>query len=264
MRFEKRESLRKRFFLLAASFLAEGAEDFFDVFFHPYDFGGYYKYERHRAANIAYRLRKIGEIEKVINKENEVCFRFTDKGKKRLIEEIPLLRFRQKPWDGKWREVIFDIPERMKTKRELLRRKLLSLGFGMLQRSVYITPFDISKQISNYLEEQGLEVYTVVFEMERLSGASEKELARFVWKLESLHWRYLNFIRKWEKLLTIPEKEFLKNFSNFTEEYSSLLLNDPGLPKELLPDDWLSFKSHQLFRKLVSRFQKVGFKISNK
>lgn len=254
MRVKKRESLKRRLFYLAASFLSEAIDEIVDIVIDPYDISGYQKLQRQRAANVAYQLKKTGYIEKVIDKNGEVYFRFTDKGKTRLIREIPLLRFQTKPWDGKWRQVVFDIPEEMRAKREKLRDKLLSLGFGMLQRSVYITPFDISEQVADFLEEHNLSEYAVVFEMERLSGESEKELANVVWKLDDLHRRYLDFVMKWERLLEATNEEILKKFEAFQGEYFSILLADPGLPRELLPDDWLSSQANKIYKGLLSRY----------
>lgn len=59
-------------------------------------------------------------------------------------------------WDGKWRVVIFDIPEKHKVSRNVLRSKLLVLGFLKIQESVYVYPFECTEeitQISNTLSE---------------------------------------------------------------------------------------------------------------
>jgi len=252
MRVKKRESLKRRFLYFMAANLAEVVEDVYDVFFNPYDFYGFSKYERHRTANIAHQLKKTGDIEKIIGEDGNIYFRFTYKGGARLIKEIPLLRFRKRRWDGKWRQIVFDIPEEIKAKREILRRKLNSLGFGMLQRSVYITPFNIGEELTEFLEENGLEEYAIVFEMERLSGESERELANVVWKLDKLFRRYLDFTNKWQGFLEKPNSELLKKFDECREEYFSILLDDPGLPPELLPDDWPFYQANKIFKTLVS------------
>lgn len=51
---------------------------------------------------------------------------------------------RKKPrkWDGKWRVLIFDIPERRKTLRSQIRRTLVEIGFVRLQDSVWVYPYD--------------------------------------------------------------------------------------------------------------------------
>lgn len=61
---------------------------------------------------------------------------------------------RPKKWDGKWRVVIFDVPENCKSKRDILRRELKALGFYRIQMSVYVYPFECTqaiRKISSYL-----------------------------------------------------------------------------------------------------------------
>ncbi|OGK29397.1 CRISPR-associated endonuclease Cas2, partial [Candidatus Roizmanbacteria bacterium RIFCSPHIGHO2_12_41_18] len=66
------------------------------------------------------------------------------------IDEIKI----KKPakWDGEWRVVIFDIPEKFKKAREALRNKLKDLGFVKLQESVFIFPYECEDEI-NFITE---------------------------------------------------------------------------------------------------------------
>lgn len=50
----------------------------------------------------------------------------------------------QKPkrWDGKWRVLIFDIPEKRRGLRDKVRRTLTTVGFVRLQDSVWLYPYD--------------------------------------------------------------------------------------------------------------------------
>lgn len=50
--------------------------------------------------------------------------------------------------DGQWRIVIFDIPEKKKYIRKILRDKLIEFDFYQLQKSVYVTPFICEKEIA--------------------------------------------------------------------------------------------------------------------
>lgn len=66
-----------------------------------------------------------------------------DKGKKRVLSyEIDNLKLNKGKWDGIWRVVIFDIPEKKRIARDFLRSKLKELGFFKLQKSVLVTPWD--------------------------------------------------------------------------------------------------------------------------
>jgi len=50
-------------------------------------------------------------------------------------------------WDGKWRVVIFDIPDKYRVKREAFRGKLRELGFYRLQKSVWVHPYNCRDEI---------------------------------------------------------------------------------------------------------------------
>lgn len=75
--------------------------------------------------------------------------RLTKKG----LEKANELKFNdirvEKPlrWDHKWRIVVFDIPEKHKSARDALRRKLQELGFYKLQDSIFIYPYECFKEI---------------------------------------------------------------------------------------------------------------------
>lgn len=50
-------------------------------------------------------------------------------------------------WDGKWRIVMFDIPEQARASRDALRRKLKLLGFAEFQKSVFVYPYACDEEI---------------------------------------------------------------------------------------------------------------------
>ena len=45
-------------------------------------------------------------------------------------------------WDGRWRVLIFDVPEYRKSIRDKIRRTLMHVGFIRLQDSVWVCPYD--------------------------------------------------------------------------------------------------------------------------
>ena len=52
-----------------------------------------------------------------------------------------------KKWDGKWRMVSFDIPDRFTKGRKALVYRLKSGGFYELQKSLFVYPYDCEKEI---------------------------------------------------------------------------------------------------------------------
>ena len=55
---------------------------------------------------------------------------------------------KQKRWDGRWRVVLFDIPERRRGVRNRLRLFMQEYGFVRLQDSVWIYPYDCEDLIA--------------------------------------------------------------------------------------------------------------------
>lgn len=49
---------------------------------------------------------------------------------------------RPKRWDGRWRVLIFDIPDYRRGLRAKVRRNLHTAGFVLLQKSVWVYPYD--------------------------------------------------------------------------------------------------------------------------
>ncbi|MBU1091701.1 hypothetical protein KKA27_02475 [Patescibacteria group bacterium] len=96
-----------------------------------------------------YKLKKRDDIKFTKEKDGYLIYRLTKKGKKKikklLLNEMKLQK--PKKWDGKWRLVIFDIPETQKNTRDALRRKLEQLDFYQCQKSTWIHPFACLEEI---------------------------------------------------------------------------------------------------------------------
>ncbi len=79
-------------------------------------------------------------------------------------------------WDGKWRLVIFDIPERDRIFRDILREHLYALGFYKLQHSVFVSPHPFEKAILELTALYAAEKYVRVITAERIDN--EKRLKK--------------------------------------------------------------------------------------
>lgn len=94
------------------------------------------------------RLKKKGYIEfEGAGASRRV--RITLRGRVYFEEKrIALLhRPKTRPWDGYWRIIVFDIPERLKNVRDQLRRELSEVGFKKLQASVWVSPDECEEYI---------------------------------------------------------------------------------------------------------------------
>ena len=110
------------------------------------------------------KRRRLNEIVKEFYNNRLVSLKENKEGLAEIVltkdGETKALRFKidemeiKKPakWDGEWRVVIFDIPERFKKAREALRNKLEDLGFIKLQESVFVFPYKCEDEIDFIVE----------------------------------------------------------------------------------------------------------------
>ena len=104
------------------------------------------------------RIVKRLEKQKMISfRENgdKVAIEITEKGKRRLLEyNFEEMTIKSPKKDGKWRLVLFDIPNRKRISRDLFRKKLKQMGFSALQESVFASPYQCKDEVDflcNYL-----------------------------------------------------------------------------------------------------------------
>jgi len=92
----------------------------------------------------------------------------TSKGLEKIFEISLKLKRKKKGSDGKWIMLMFDIPENKKHLRDKLRRYILSLGYKMLQKSVWVCPFDVLKETKDILRLKSLDPYARIFLIEKV------------------------------------------------------------------------------------------------
>jgi DNA-binding transcriptional regulator PaaX len=95
------------------------------------------------------RIIEKKKLIRIIQKNGEDFLEITNLGEKELwrynIEELEIKK--PKIWDGKWRMVIFDIPEKFRDGRVALSQKLKEMGFYRLQKSVFVYPYECENEI---------------------------------------------------------------------------------------------------------------------
>lgn len=134
-------------------------------------------------ARMIYYLRNQKLI-KTYYEGKEKFIELTDRGRQRIAKTVMRDEFEiKKPqkWDGKWRIVIFDIPEDLKKTRESIRKILKELGFYQLQKSVFIYPFDCIEEIKFIEQTFVIDQYVQFIIAERLETEADV-LAYFIEK----------------------------------------------------------------------------------
>ena len=115
-----------------------------------------------------HRLEKNGYVRRVTGTKRR--YRLTLAGRRRALKLWLYCKpAGQQVWDGKWRVLIFDVPERRRAARDFLRRELRLFEFKQLHRSVWVSPFDIPANFQELLGEAGLKFDTRLLIVEKIN-----------------------------------------------------------------------------------------------
>lgn len=136
------------------------------------------RFNRHKRRKVDQGFRNLKNRQIIIEKSEE-RFKFTSKGREWFRGAL-LKYFRStgQKWDNKWRVVIFDIPEELQRERVKFRRKLKSLGFYMLQKSVFIFPYSCEEEVARFANYFKVGDYINILISES-AGYLDKEVREF-------------------------------------------------------------------------------------
>lgn len=123
-----------------------------------------YPLQRSALSKAIARLRKNGLVAQEKADQGEIILKLTDEGKAATL----LMVEDNEQWDGKWRVVIFDIPEQKRLIRDLFRRNLKKWGFKHLQKSVWISKKHVTEKIISYIKYLKIEDWVLVIESDKI------------------------------------------------------------------------------------------------
>jgi len=104
-----------------------------------------------------YKSKMIGRKE---NSDGSITIVLTEKGKLNTLNYyFESMKIKKENWDGKWRIVSFDIPEKKRRGRDALRKKIKELGFCELQESLWVYPYECKNEIDFIIEYFNLRKY---------------------------------------------------------------------------------------------------------
>lgn len=159
-----RKGSLSEFTLLALEKAIEGYVKFDDLIHHPgkYAYGGGWEMSPKKSflSQAVKRLREKGLVEYEDDKTNEIIIKLTDLGR----EALGNLSALEQNWDGKFRIVIFDIPESSFVVRNLFRRRLKDWGFKIWQRSVWLTKNNVTVKLRELIDKLKIKDWVAVIE----------------------------------------------------------------------------------------------------
>ncbi|HSM60853.1 MAG TPA: PaaX family transcriptional regulator C-terminal domain-containing protein [Longimicrobiales bacterium] len=161
------------------------------------------------------------------------------------------------PWDGSWFLLAYSIPEDVRHLRDRLRDRLAWLGFGSLGNGLWISPHDVEARVRDLATQLGIESHLECFRATRLGSAPAGELVAKCWDLPAVNRDYLDFIERWTPRqercaaeLSAGRMSACRCYTmrfELIHEFRSFPLEDPFLPRALLPEGWAGERAHELF-----------------
>lgn len=112
------------------------------------------------------RLREKGLIEFI--SDEELILRLTDSGRDKAL--WAKMKNGKEKWDGRWRLVVWDIPEKRRQARDLLRFKLKQLGFRQWQQSIWASKVNCTKLLRDFIRQVGIEDWVMVIESDNVGN----------------------------------------------------------------------------------------------
>lgn len=128
-----------------------------------------------------YGLREEKLLEEKKLPDGTITLVLTENGKQAArrydISERAMRIGRKRKWDGKWRVVVFDIPEKKRIFRDIIRDHLKVIGFKKLQNSVFIFPYPCEPEILALVDVYGAAPFVRVMTVSDIDNADQLKKA---------------------------------------------------------------------------------------
>ncbi len=201
------------------------------------------------AGDRLHRLTEAGRLQALGGRDPEACWR--------------------RRWDGRWRLVLFDVPEARRGTRNKLRLYLQDRGFGYLQKSVWITPDPVAEQRALLVDGPVDVEPLILLEARPAAGESDTDIVAGAWDWPAINERYASYQ---DILLRCPPGRLNTEAAAASlqgwlrqerEAWMGAVWHDPLLPSSLLPKGYAGRRAWEarveMMRKAGERMR--GYKV---
>ena len=207
------------------------------------------------------RLERQQLLERDANSRDDRLYRLTARGRLHALGGRDPQKQWARPWDGRWRLVLFDVPTGRNAQRERLRRYLRDKGFGYLQQSVWISPDSLVEERQILGGGKSNVELLLLLEALPCAGESDAEIVAGAWDFERINRRYARHLKVLEERPgsalrnDVAAKSLLRWAAAEREAWLDAVTNDPLLPGRILPSDYLG---QQAWRRRVEVLRDAG------
>lgn len=167
-------------------------------------------------------------------------------------------------WNGKWN--VIHIPLSTLTESNSKGKKLAKYGFGMLNKGMYIQADQgqsLQPNFQNILNEYA---EATILTGANLISHKEKNKSKFVsntWDLDKINEDYNDFVEMFEPIWLMIKDAAINELDNedcfklrllLIHFYRRIMIRDPLLPNELLPNDWHGRNAQEI---TINIYQKI-------
>lgn len=100
--------------------------------------------------------------------------KISNRGKEVLeYKELSNIGTPLREWDGIWHIIAYDIPDKMKGQRDILRRKLKEAGAYQVQKSMWALPFECREKIAIFSKRIGINKHVIYLTTDKLPNQDE-------------------------------------------------------------------------------------------
>jgi phenylacetic acid degradation operon negative regulatory protein len=181
----------------------------------------------------------------------EAIYRLSERGRLLALGgRDPAVQWARR-WDGRWRMVLFDLPEAKAAARVKLRRFLRDSGFGYLQNSAWISPDPLSR-ITKKLSAHAADVESIItLEARPAAGETDVQIVKGAWDFTTINRRYeacLKVLKESPQTRIkdgLPAAQLRRWAQIEKRTWLEAVSSDPLLPDRLLPEGYLGKRAWQ-------------------
>jgi phenylacetic acid degradation operon negative regulatory protein len=212
-----------------------------------------------RASELLGRLERLRLVQRM-GRGTKARFQITAKGRHRAAPADPTQSW-DRPWDGKWRVITYDLPEQRRKDRIRLWQALRDRKLGLLQRSVWIWPQPVNSILQEVIAAQGIPECFCGFEAGQLFLCTNAEVVATAWNFEEITRRQRihldHVVANPDGIRNAGELSTLAHLARLEwHAYKDAFSLDPLLPRQLCPRNYRGFavqKRHLEFRDALRR-----------
>ncbi|MBP2652517.1 MAG: hypothetical protein H6Q73_86 [Firmicutes bacterium] len=214
----------------------------------------------------------------LINKKhnNETYYHLTDKAInsfkhwiKTMDYNQQMMKYQLSDWNGTWNILMLHNSNAEKDYWDELIQTLSRLKFGNLDKNIWISPYHIPSQIEFLQKKYQLDKNLFLFESCLNTANTPTDLAKKIWPIKKLGTRYNQYLDSLSTVVYYSDTKVRLNGDELPLLYSyglklfEIVQDDPRLPIQVLPSDWLGIEAVKKFTELRSKLLPKAYEYIN-